>query len=337
MILLIVIALVFISLLLFPFLLGRTALAKKDEPSLQVRSDNVRDPRYFPKAFTALMNKALLGYDGSGTIFLSKPEALLEPPLPPGDANAVVLSRGSFQSAARVFHKELYCLADGKLAAGTELRAIACMGALTLGEGCVVHRWADGGKSLTAMAGCQLGISASSAGALYIGAGCQFRRLYAPAITVGTAAPLPQLIPDPDTAGEPHRGLRFVEDGERLTGNIITRRDLVIGERACVTGHIKSRRRIHVKRGARIYGNLIADGDIVLESGVVVGGIVFSQSDIYIGPNCQIGREGHIKSAVARGSIVLAEGAGVFGYVGGELTGSTVKAADYYSIVSDRF
>ena len=313
MILLIVLTLLFLALLLFPFLLANVSLEKDKALSLVVKSDNLRDPRYFSKAFIALMERGLASYDGSGVLQLSKKERLIEPPLPEGDTDALIYAQGDFApKEARVFPKEIYCKGDAQLPAGTALRAIACLGSLTLGENCTLSRWADAERALTVLPGCSLGISVSSGHDLIVGLACSFRRLYAAEVIVGTAA-APHNPPEPPVCKEIHRDLQQLEDFASVEGSIVSMKDFVIGEDACVSGSVKSRGRIHVKRGAHIMGNLIADADIVVEDSVFVGGIVFSQRWIYLGPGTQVGRKGHIKSVVAKCGVTLAEGVREFG------------------------
>ena len=334
-----VLAFVYLALMLFPFFLARSALEPSKARSLVVKDDNVRDPRYFPKAFVALMEHALTSYDGDGTIRLSKPETLLEPPLPDGDLiSAVVYARGDFVPVgARTFEKEIYCRGNGALPAQTMLRAIACRGALAIGEGCELARWADGEASLTVSPGCRLGISASSGARLSVAKDCTFRRLYAPEIRVGEPV-LPAIDPPPvPLGGEIHRDTGDIEDFGIIEGDVVAMDSLTIGEGAEIRGSIKSRKHVHVKRGARILGNLVSNGNLVLERDVFIGGVVFSQSWAYIGPDCQIGRAGRIKSVVARDGVVLAEGARVFGYVGGERDGRTVAAEEFISVIGDKY
>lgn len=338
MMLFIMIFLLYLVLLLLPFMLANSSLDVGTKHSLVVKSENLRDPRYFSKAFGAMMERALKTYDGSGVIRLSKPEVLAIPPLSDEETvEAVVLAQKSFApTGPRVFQKEIYCQSDARIPEGTRLRAITCNGELTFMQNCDLGRWADGVVSMTVMEGCHLGISASSANRLVIAAGCTFRRLYAPEIQIGEAGPI-QNPPEPDVCTDVRQDVTEVPDLERLEGDVICVKNFMVGERAEITGSLKTRKHAHIKSGARIMGNLIADGNIVLERNVFVGGIVFSQSWIYIGPDCQIGRAGRIKSVVARDGIVLAEGARVFGYVSGEHDGSTIPAEEYMTVISDKY
>jgi len=340
MILFIVLTLIFICILLFPFLIAKASLETDKQHSLIVKSSNVRDPRYFAKTFRALMDKALAEYDGNGRIRLSKDELLIEPPLPPGECRSVVYSGGSFFSdEPRTYLKEVYCKGDTSISAQSSLRAIACDGSLILKEGCSINRWADGEQSLSAVAGCNLGISATSAHSLSLDVGCRFRRLYAPEIVIGVPEEPDRTIrlPEAIESGEILRDLHEVQCGEKIEASIVSKNDFVVGENALIFGSVKSRKRIRIKRGARILGNLIADGDLVLEDHVDVEGIVFSQRNVYVGPYCKIGRAGRIKSLVAKGSVTIAGGSKIFGYISGELEGETLAPEDYYSVIVDKF
>ncbi|MDO5112127.1 MAG: hypothetical protein Q4E65_07465 [Clostridia bacterium] len=337
MILLVVLTLIFLVLLLFPFLLARVSLDTDKVHSLVVKNNNLRNPRYFSQAFIALMERGLSTYDGSGMIRLSKAETLLEPPILADEVDALVYAKRDFAPArAQTFAKEIYCKGDARLPAGTALRAIACLGTLTLEEGCTLARWADAEREVAIAAGCALGISVSSGQLLRLAPGCAFRRLYAAEIVVGSA---PDVLnpPAPPLCKDILRNPKEIEDLERVEGSIVTMHDLVVGEYAVINGSVKSRGRIHVKKGAHILYNLIADGDLVLEDGVFIGGVVFSQRYVYLGPSCQIGRKGRIKSAVAKCGVTLAEGCRVYGYVSGELECASVEADAYYTLISDKF
>lgn len=337
MILFVVIATLFICMLLFPFLLALSSFDKTNEHSLIVKSDNVRDPRYFPKAFGALMEKALENYDGGDTIMLSKRERIIIPPFCSAEQDGVVFSNEDLV-VERVmnFTKEIYCRADAKLFEGTSMRAMACLGTLTLGDGCVVGRWVDGERSLTTGDGCFLGISASSDRELRLGTDCVFRRLYAADVSVGEPGE-PKNPPEIQPSGEPHRDMQETEDMSETQGNVLCLHNFLVGEASVIEGSLKARGSIHVKRGARISGNLFANGDIIIDSGAFIGGNVFSQGSIYIGPKCQVGRRGRIKSVVARGAVFLSEGTRVFGYVSGEENGETVMQMDYLSLISGKY
>lgn len=337
MILFIVIAVLFLIMIAFPFVLANSTREKNNTHSLVVKNDNVRDPRYFAKAFRELIEKALASYDGSGEIMLSKREKLVTPPLPEGTIDGVVFVNSSFApTEAHNFEKEIYCRADMSLPAGTVMRAAACGGALKLGENCRVIRWSDAEAAAEAMRGCELGISFSSAKKLIIAADCSFRRMYSPEIFIGAerSGKNPAELPPCE---EIRRDIEETKDFEEIEGSVVCMHDFVVGEGSLINGSLKSRKRIHVKRGAHIAGNLIADGDIVVEDDVFIGGVVFSQRRVFLGPDCQVGRRGRIKSVVAKEGVTMAEGVLVFGYIGGEQDGRTIAANDYFGFISDKF
>ena len=69
----IILVVCFIVMTSFPFILAlRTP--KDEQATLVVRSDNVKDPRYFPKAFKEILNKALEKGVFDEFLILSRPE-----------------------------------------------------------------------------------------------------------------------------------------------------------------------------------------------------------------------------------------------------------------------
>ncbi|MEG1524640.1 MAG: hypothetical protein RRZ24_01000 [Clostridia bacterium] len=342
MILFMVIFLVMLSLMIFPFMMARASFNNLKHRSLIVKNDNIRDPRYFAKAFTQMMDHALDIYDGSGTIRLSKDEQLSDADaLPPSEVcDTLVYAKTDLRPlVVREFKKEIYCKGSAVISADTTLRAIACKRALTLLERCTIIRWVDGVESIRVESGCDLGVSASSVQQLFISPCCQFLRLYAPEIHIlGGVKPSTELTPTEETIHtEFEWDLSAVEDDERIERTVICHKNFVVGQRAQILGSMKGHKCIHVKRGASITGNLIANGDIILEGDVYIGGIVFSQRCVYIGPGCQIGRSGKIKSAIAKESLVLAENVQIYGYASCDHGGQTVNAEVFLSLISDKY
>lgn len=344
MILILVLSIVMLGMVLFPFFMARTTMENSEKFSLIVRSDNKRDPRYFANAFNTMMRRALESYDGSGRIQLSKKERLLDAvqleQMPAEEpCEMLVAAKDDFCPVGkRSFEKEIYCARSAVLPEGTCLRAIACGKRLTLGDGCTVYRWADGAESMMVGKGCDLGISASSDTLLVVDTQTAFHRLYAAEIRIGNEPVRPPLPPCPDTIhAQMEHTISEVEPGELVERTIIARDDLRIGEDAQILGSIKGHHRVHVCRGARIAGNLIANDTIVLEDDVYVGGILFSQENLFIGPGSQIGREGRIKSAIAKTSVYLAEQVRIYGYVGCEKTGETLADEEYRIRIADEF
>jgi NDP-sugar pyrophosphorylase family protein len=54
---------------------------------------------------------------------------------------------------------------------------------------------------------------------------------------------------------------------------------------------------------------------LTIGEGSVIFGNLFSHSDLFIGPNCQVGRPGKRKSVIAQERLVLSESCRIFNYV----------------------
>jgi len=319
---------------------------------LGVRQHNARDPRYFSHAFTTLIDEAMRGYSGQGTIHLSKDEELAFAENIPFDAtqfDTLVVAQQPFTSKeVRSFTKEVYAHQDATIGPNCSVRAIASNKQLIFKEDSQVVRWADAETGVITEHGCDLGISTTSGGPIILDMGCRFHRLYAPKVCVRGDRPSPpgdidrpllQLM----SAGQLDRVNQEIQHEVTLVAancetyaSIITQSNLVIDERARVFGDVKSTKRIHIKKGAAIVGNVFADGDIVIEDGVYIGGVVFTQESVFVGSCSEIGRVGVTKSLVARDKIVLCGGVVVYGYIHCEHGGYTVTDARFTTIVKHR-
>ncbi|MDO4477460.1 MAG: polymer-forming cytoskeletal protein [Lachnospiraceae bacterium] len=337
--LIIILTIVFLVILLLPFLLASASIGKNRDLKLKIRSDNARDPRYFAKSFTAMMEKALETYDGSGTIQLSRPNKLATAPFPDEPIDGIALIDGDYAAdRQQVFREEVFVRGDAAFAPQSSLRAVAGLDDVVLNQDSEIIRWIDARNHLIIRKGCDLGISATSAHFLSIDVDCRFCRLYAPIITVGAETEPTFMLPKapPKKEGEIAR-VDKVEIEEVIETDLITHHSLVIEFNGVVLGSVKSRGDIRVCDGAVIMGNLVADGTIVLEDNVYVGGTVFSQESVYVGRNCQVGKPYEMKSLVAQDNVILCAGACIFGYVTCERGGMTVTYDEFINMTSEKY
>lgn len=332
-----VIAVIFIVLLILPFAVSLLSVRQSREASLYVKSDNVRDPRYFSNSFRALIEK---GIDRQNrTIKMSKLEPFVyAEEINGSNPDSIVIAQNHFQPIdVSYFSKEIYAESTAIIPPNTCLRAIACLNTLEFNEDCEIIRWADSEKQMTIQDGCSLGISISSGERLLIAPHCTFHRLYAPEIVIGYEAAETVRFPvDATISDERWFNPEEIKANETVRKTIVTDYSLEIGEGAVIMGSIKSTRHIFIHRNVRVNGNVVADGAIILDEGVRVLGTVFSQDSILIGPGVEIGMKPKIKSLIARKSITLCETAKVFGYIGCEVDSVTIAKQDFKAELSQK-
>lgn len=175
-------------MMLAPLIMGYISIDKKHNLALPIRQDNIKNPRYFSRAFKALVEAALQKYAGQGTVYLSRDENLcFARDIPAGieQFDSLVVADEPFLSKGiQHFSKEIYAKCGATIGPDCAVRAIASNTILIFKEDCSVIRWADAEEGLYAMPGCDLGISASSANIIMLQPGCSFKRLFAPEIHV---------------------------------------------------------------------------------------------------------------------------------------------------------
>jgi len=347
MIFFVILLIIFFILLLLPFLISVLFNATGKVKPLVVRSDNIKDPRYFAKSFRALIEKALERENRvPGMLMLSREEPYIEgdgtPFIEEHCDKVVYEGRSSFLAERSIFDKEIYAAHDATIGSGTALRAIACLGHLRIQDKVRIERWADGEKGCRVGDGCDLGISLSGLGPITLGLDSRFRRIYAPMVHTGSDLPdRTEMDGHARRAGAVIKDILFDTDsikaGDRLEKTIITKYDLLLSEGCAVFGSVKSSGSIHIMSDVLVTGSVIADGDIVLESGVSIQGNVFSQERIIVGSGTVIGLHGHIKSLIARKCIYLSEGATVYGYLGSEDESKVVDRDGFLSYANACF
>ncbi len=333
----IVAVIAFLILILLP-LVGSLFSYKRDHVKLlRIDAKKTKDPRYFSKSFSALMEKHLQGYDGSGKIQLSKEEAMIEADkaeyLPEVCENLVYVEAKEFAPlGVETFEKEIFARENVVLSGCKHVRALCGKKDAILGEGIYVDRWVDAYGTLAIYDDCHLGVSASSATKLVIGANCEFRRLYAPIINIGqypeeeTTPPVMTKKIDPHVSTKVLRSIAYVdnthmdEDGV-VKKTVVTWKNLVVIEDMVVQGDIRSHRNVRLCDNAVVCGNIFAEGNVILGQNTWVMGAIFTQGDIIAEEGVVIGREGKTVSVIARGSIVFSYKTRVYGFVNAEAGG----------------
>lgn len=338
MIIVIIFVSIFVLMLLFPILFSLYFLRKDHGKVLEIEQSKVKDPRFFAKSFTAMFDQKWVDYDGSGKIYLSREENIVEADglsVYPTVFNSIVYAENKdFTPQSGIsFEKEVYARQNAFLHGINSVRAICSKKNLVLGNGTRVLRWADAEGTLTILNDCDLGISASSNTKIVIGNNCSFRRLYAPVIMFGGETDEQSYhkacIQDEDFEPEAlneFRNIKYVndditDDSGVLASSVITVHDITVLDKLTVKGHIRSHKSIKICDNAVVCGNLFAEGNIYLGNNVRIYGVVFTQEDIFIGSGVTIGHPGKIKSIIARGKIVFEKNCCVYGYVSSEAGG----------------
>lgn len=340
------IVIAFFVMTMLPFLLS-LGVPRDVEGTLVVRSDNKRDPRYFAKSFRGIMEKAFAESGKDGLLHLSKDEPYilgeeLGKHVKSGRVDSLVISPRNFETAeALTFEKEIYVRGEAKIASGSVLRAISAQN-VTLGVNCRIYRWSDAEEKMAVFPGAKLGSSCTSRHYLAISEGCSFLKLYAPTVEVMNRTRVAEAR---EPAAEPEEFLvlpimedvvinwKKVDADDTAGHSIVTAYRLLVGNRAVVMGHIKSKKGVHLGRDVIVYGNIFAEKAIVMEEGCRIYGNVFSQDSVYVGPGCTIGRVGRTKSIIGRQGVILSEGAVAYGYVGCEHKGCTVETGRFKKMI----
>jgi len=330
-----------------PLVMGYLTLDRKHDHTLPIRQDNTKNPRYFSKAFKALVEAALLKYEGKGTVYLSKDENLCfakDIPVNIEQFDSLVVAEEAFHSnGIQYFSKEIYAKRGASIGPNCVVRAIASNAVLIFKEGCSVIRWADAEEGLYALRDCNLGVSASSASIIMLNLDCSFTRLFAHEIYVcadfSKVKPLSSLSRLVTANKQTTRNtstsveLESVSPDEVLDCSIVSKAGLSLYEGCTVLGDVKSNKGIRIQKGVSITGNVFAEGNVVIEEDAYIGGAIFTQESVFLGPRCEVGRYGVTKSIVARESVILCEGSTVYGYIHCERGGCTVSEDEFPDMI----
>lgn len=342
---LVIAIIVFLVLLFFPFVLA--ARVKYDdgmEKSLVVKSNNIKDPRYFANSFRRLIEECMKGDDINTSslkrVKLSKEENVSI--VKDGTSienkvdNICYLTKSMQIDKIIHFSKEVYAKEDIELAPRTKIRAIAGEKSVIIGEDSKIIRWADAKDLLVLKSGSAAGANVTSEERLVIEPGCTFTRLYAPIIEVKKYIPqadkdIEEVVINKDVPVymKIERNVKVVEAHKELKNTIITKYNLTVEPGAIVYGDIRSDGSVYIKNNAVVAGNLFADESVIIEEGAIILGVVYAGVNMYIGPNVTIGKLGRIKSALSRINMIIAEGTVIHGYVGCENRGEIVSKEQF--------
>ena len=171
--------LIFVVLLLFPFLLAfLVKFDDKRETSLIVRNDNVKDPRYFSKSFKNLLKNGMKNNESQDYINLSRAEKWIK--WNPKEEYSAKLDKMIYIRDDTVipegmtFKKEIYSEGNLRVLGENKLRAAAGEKDVVLEEGTIVQRWVDAERNLVAREKAHLGVSATAGECLIVEPNCKF-------------------------------------------------------------------------------------------------------------------------------------------------------------------
>lgn len=334
----ITVGLIFLGMLIAPFLKA-VKYAKKEGTPLHIEQGQIRDPRYFGKSFSKMIEKNQTLSERE-SVYLSKEEKFI-------DAGAEILEKKAdavvdeviiclnkdliITDGIRVVLKEIYgkenVRIDGK---GVSVRAVYAKKKLMLNDNTDIVRWADAEMTLAVYDNCRLGISATAGKMMSVGNNCTFHRLYAPHILIGQY---------PDGAGyssfdvdrslmirnalKTVRDIKYVDssllnDNHEADITVISRHSVVVPEGIILKGDLRSHGCVKICDNAVVCGNIFAEGDIHMGAGVVVYGNIFSQSSIICEDRVVVGSKGSIVSMIARKHIIFEGRTILYGYAGCE-------------------
>ncbi len=334
----------FIVMLTLPMWLSYFFYKKNKVDPVYIDQNRQKDARYFAKSFSAMFEKALEKYDGSGYMQFSKKEKILEfgakKRLPKVCEDIVYANVEEFCPPSQTrFHKEIYAAKDAILNDIPSIRAAYSRGNMILGYNTNVVRWADAKGTLTVYDDSDTGISVSSETAVMMGKNISFKRVYSPENHFGTYPTeqisdtmLPkntfvseEILYDVEflnencisKAGENEKR----ENDYEIKTTVVSKRPVTLVEKFHLLGNIKSHGVVRICDNSIVNGNIFAEKSIILEDNCVVLGTLFSQEEIVIGKNCVVGQSDKIISVVARDTITIGEKSRIYGYISAEKGG----------------
>ncbi len=335
------------------FLLAHYAWRRsKGKPSLELDRGYVRMEDYFGRSFRLKVREWLKSAGSPrGAVWetttaragerlrcvptLALPDASSE------DAVLVVQSDFSCGTACRL-EREIYARGDGQVGDRSHLQAIATDGALTLGAGVSIGRWADSEGDLEIGPGASVGGRVSSRGAVRVSAGARAQSLFGRVIEVkGATEPagsegerLPEEsveIPSDTTArpavrNNPVPGFDLSRLSQLSADTWVYRGDLCPSVRLEVTSKLIVKGDCRCPAGTRFHddvkvsgslelgpvsvagGNLIARGRIALGPHTRFEGVIHAGECLHLGVGVSGGRNGARVAAFARRVVYLGEG-----------------------------
>jgi predicted acyltransferase (DUF342 family) len=331
----------FLLLFLLPFLPGIIELIKKhDAKPLFISMDYVRNPRYFGRSFKTMLHRATAGFTlgpGFREVQLSKKEEVELAHSLDVTANREVKHMlyviGDLVSGdSAQFNKEVYVTGNADIGPNNIIQAMAGDGNVTVAGGVQFWRWLDADGDIDIGMNCNLGISVSSGGKLYLSNNCVFRRLFG--MPIATGHNIISVIKnfEVSSSGNPLQHMssyvriknRIIPPGKIVNRNIVFKYGVQIGHGCTFKGSIKSYGELVLEENVTVEGNVFADGDIFIGKNAKIGGHIFSQKSIHISEQAIVSRPDKIKSVIGNRSISFEKNVTIYGYVATEGNGTVL-------------
>jgi predicted acyltransferase (DUF342 family) len=279
-------------LVLLPLLPSLVELKfKSDIKPLNVVQQHAGEVGYFAESFRAYLSAlkpalekcALTGTteigempDGAEYLVLGRGEDALTLPLRRPDGSCSIFLACSTTLLVPndiTFTRDIYVNGDFIGGQGNQYRAVLAEKQIHLAPRSRILRWTHAREGLIANSDCQLLGRVSSDKSIRLATKCQFVRLNAPRIEIGSS----------QNATNPSLPERIVNLASR---RVLHHGDFVLGRGEVFRGDLVVRGKLRIGEGARIYGSIKSEKDMVLETAVVVNGSLVSERKMRIGPRC---------------------------------------------------
>jgi NDP-sugar pyrophosphorylase family protein len=336
----------FFALILLPFIPGMIELYKPlDEYPLPVNMEYSKDPRYLGRSAWRIMRQALgdrKNVDGQHEVVMSK-EEIIEVSGPRTIPERTRMEKPLYVRGDLTLRDQAACERDlfvegnTHLAAGAQVRALACMGEAVLRRACVVTRWLDAEGPIDVGPECSVVASLSSPRTVRLAAGVKFRRLFGDPIETAetketkTAAPaephrppVPEKIENIEDMVILEPGDHRIDAGREIERPLVVKGDLEVGEGAVLRSSVRVYGKTKIEPGSLFYGDLFCEGLVEVGERVTILGNLFSQGEVRLERGVRIGLPGRPKSVIARMAVRLARDVRIHGYVVAEGEGSVV-------------
>jgi cytoskeletal protein CcmA (bactofilin family) len=312
----------------------REFMRREDAAPLPTRSDD-GDVRSFANSFRRYLEPLLPQLDDAACARETRAVTT-----PDGTPALLLGSRGACDFAGRTVDQVVLCAQDaflppqvsftrdlyvrGRLVGGADdiLRAALVDADASLGDRTTLLRWLHVQGSLTAGSNCQLFGRVSAGRAIFLGFGCRFERVSAPAI-LSALEEIPAYLQrlqntgDRSTIDRRYGRLRVngevhLATGDVVQGHIVALGTVRIDAGARVTGSVKSHATVRLGGSVEVHGAITSSGRIDLAERCFVRGPVLCEDEVVIGTGTQVGSPDS-PTTISAPRIRLAPGAVVYG------------------------
>lgn len=312
----------------------REFMRREDAAPLPTRTDD-GEIRSFAHSFRGYLEPLLPQLDEAARAGDTRPIRM-----PDGVPGLLLGSRGACDFAGRTVEQVVLCAQDaflpprvsftrdlyirGRLVGGADnvIRAALVDADASLGDRTTLLRWLHVQGSLTAGRGCHLFGRVSADRAIFLGYGCRFERVSAPAILSALEEIPPYLERLQNTGDRSTIDRRFgrlrvngevhLATGDVVQGHIVALGAVRIDEGARVTGSVKSHAGVRLGAGVEVHGAITSSGRLDVAERCFIRGPVLCEEEVVIGTGTQVGSPDSL-TTVSAPRIRIAPGAAVYG------------------------